>query len=240
MDLGRNSSGTGAAISHHGLFSHLPLHSQQQIHTPFPMIPIGGIQIVHSVRPSITGLPNPAHLPMQNISEQSNANEASFQVVDGNMPSGRWDSSQTQGSILCSPKGDQSLPSDSVHSEKSVRDVDEISDKDIKQEESIQTCTKAIASLRIASEEALSTDNPPNQQSSTSTHSPLNPEKMASIKSHPSSELDTRQSLHSSMENILGYLPLNTESGEEKPTHLHSQGGRSLDTNRVNNCAENG
>uniref|UniRef100_H3CZF1 HIVEP zinc finger 2a n=1 Tax=Tetraodon nigroviridis TaxID=99883 RepID=H3CZF1_TETNG len=34
---------------HQVLFSHLPLHSQNQVRSPFPMIPIGGIQMVHSV-----------------------------------------------------------------------------------------------------------------------------------------------------------------------------------------------
>ncbi|XP_041950213.1 transcription factor HIVEP2a [Alosa sapidissima] len=251
MDCDRNSSGKGIATSHHGLFSHLPLHSQQQIHTPFPMIPIGGIQIVHSVRPSITGLTHPAHLSLQkNTSKESNANEVFFQVEDGSVPSGRLDSSQTQGNMLFSPMGKQSQPSVSVLTEKSERDVDEISDKDIKQEESIQTCTKAIASLRIVSEEplekSLSTDNPPYQQPSTSSHSPINPEKMASIKIHPSNELDTRQSLngsaiplHSSMENVLSYLPLNSKSGEKKLPLLKSHGERLLNTNRVNNCTEN-
>lgn len=245
MDVGRSSSAAGAAISHHGLFSHLPLHSQQQIRTPFPMIPIGGIQIVHSVRAPIPGLSHPAHLALQKSpSEQPSAGEGALQVEDGVMPSAGWDSSQAQENILCSPMGNQSLPSAREHFGKSEREGDEISDKDIKQEESIQTCTKAIASLRIASEEhrekSLSTDSLPNQQPSTSTHSPSKPAEMAALRSLPSSEFNPTQALHSSMESTFTYLPLSSTSGEEDATHLHSQGGRLLDTNRVNNCAENG
>lgn len=176
MDFGRNSSCTRTATSSHGLFSHLPLHSQQQIHTPFPMIPIGGIQIVQSARPSITGLTPPAHLPLQrNTLEKSSVTDMVFQEADGQKPPrGRYfgQSPQTQ-----EKRGEQGMLS-----EKSGKISSEISsDKVNQQEENIQICTKAIASLRIASEELLEKslvhDNPLCQHPPTPSHSPSNPDK---------------------------------------------------------------
>lgn len=38
------------------VFSHLPLHSQQQVRAPIPMVPVGGIQMVHSMPPALSGL----------------------------------------------------------------------------------------------------------------------------------------------------------------------------------------
>ncbi|KAG5846598.1 hypothetical protein ANANG_G00116680 [Anguilla anguilla] len=70
--------------AHQGLFSHLPLHSQQQVRTPFPMIPIGGIQMVHSVPSSMTGLAHSARLPLQkSTSEESGTSEVSFHLQEG-------------------------------------------------------------------------------------------------------------------------------------------------------------
>ncbi|XP_048457344.1 transcription factor HIVEP2a [Rhincodon typus] len=49
----------------HGcLFSHLPLHSQQQVRTPYQMIPIGGIQMVHSGAVPLPGLLPASQLPL--------------------------------------------------------------------------------------------------------------------------------------------------------------------------------
>uniref|UniRef100_A0AAV2KCJ5 C2H2-type domain-containing protein n=1 Tax=Knipowitschia caucasica TaxID=637954 RepID=A0AAV2KCJ5_KNICA len=52
--------GNRGSPPHQVLFSHLPLHSQLQVRSPFPMIPIGGIQMVHSVPASVTS-PLPQH-----------------------------------------------------------------------------------------------------------------------------------------------------------------------------------
>ncbi|XP_072296759.1 transcription factor HIVEP2a [Eucyclogobius newberryi] len=61
--LGSSSpDGTRGSPPHQVLFSHLPLHSQLQVRSPFPMIPIGGIQMVHSVPVSATS-PLPQHDP---------------------------------------------------------------------------------------------------------------------------------------------------------------------------------
>ncbi|XP_020773025.1 transcription factor HIVEP2a [Boleophthalmus pectinirostris] len=61
--LGSSSpDGNRGSPPHQVLFSHLPLHSQLQVRSPFPMIPIGGIQMVHSVPVSATS-PLPQHAP---------------------------------------------------------------------------------------------------------------------------------------------------------------------------------
>ncbi|KAI5627142.1 transcription factor HIVEP2 isoform X1 [Silurus asotus] len=131
---------TDAPSTHQGLFSHLPLHSQQQVRTLFPMIPIGGIQIVpglaHSARlPLKTSAPEePGELPLH-FSEGSESNTE-----------GAEDSPQPQDTTLFL-KAQRSAPSRPRDDPKCQ------SDKEIKQEEGIMTCTEAIASLRIASEE---------------------------------------------------------------------------------------
>ncbi|XP_012729762.2 transcription factor HIVEP2a [Fundulus heteroclitus] len=101
------------------LFSHLPTHSQLQVRSPFPMIPIGGIQMVHSIPTSATtplgqqGAPTSASrlFLQQSTSEDSVSGEASSAAERG-----RHERAEGGG----------------------VRQ---------EQEESIHTCTKAIASL---------------------------------------------------------------------------------------------
>ncbi|GAA6088803.1 transcription factor HIVEP2a [Tachysurus ichikawai] len=138
---------TEAPATHQGLFSHLPLHSQQQVRTLFPMIPIGGIQIV-------PGLAHPARLPLKtNTSEESS--DASFHFSDGcdsNNTQSAEDTAQPQD-MAQSPKTVSSAPSPS--SQRSRDGGKGLSNKESKQEEGIMTCTKAIASLCIASEEPL-------------------------------------------------------------------------------------
>ncbi|XP_029589541.1 transcription factor HIVEP2 [Salmo trutta] len=146
-----------------GLFSHLPLHSQQQVRTSFPMIPIGGIQMVHSVPTSVTGLAHSARLPLQkSTSEESSTSEVSFHLAEGGGGSrgstGSSDSPQRQERMVSSSSSSRGTPvpspGPSLPWSGSCQDSADVSDsKDIKQrEESIQTCTKAIASLRIATE----------------------------------------------------------------------------------------
>lgn len=62
--------GSRGSPPHQVLFSHLPLHSQLQVRSPFPMIPIGGIQMVHSVPVSVTS-PLPQHEPSPHPSASS-------------------------------------------------------------------------------------------------------------------------------------------------------------------------
>ncbi|TSL47652.1 hypothetical protein Baya_7233 [Bagarius yarrelli] len=136
---------TDASSTNQGLFSHLPLHSQQQVRSVFPMIPIGGIQIV-------PGLAQPAGLSLKtNTSEEPSV--PSIHFSDGsetNNTRGAEDSAQIQE--IAQPLKTAISPS---LSQKSRDDGKSQSDKKSKQEEGIMTCTKAIASLCIASEESL-------------------------------------------------------------------------------------
>ncbi|XP_033859927.1 transcription factor HIVEP2-like [Acipenser ruthenus] len=140
------------------LFSHLPLHSQQQIRVPFPMIPIGGIQMVHSVPSSVTGLVNSSRLPLQkSASEDSSTSEVSYLISESNIK-GSGDFTKQDNPV--SPQLAASMisagpliPSLKETSWKTNEKIAEIIEKEKQQEESIQTCTKAIASLRIASED---------------------------------------------------------------------------------------
>ncbi|KAL4649174.1 transcription factor HIVEP2 [Arapaima gigas] len=117
-----------------GLFSHLPLHSQQQVRTLFPMIPIGGIQMVHSVPASVTGLAHVGRLPLQkSTSEESGSGEVPLHLL---------------------PEVSSKVAEDTAQPlARTPQDGRDVADVESKQEESIQTCTNAIASLCIASEE---------------------------------------------------------------------------------------
>lgn len=111
------------------------------------MIPIGGIQIV-------PGLAHPARIPLKtSMSEESS--EASSRFSEGcesiNVQ-GAEDSAQSQETAP-TPKTVRSARSPS--SQRSRVDGKGPGDIECKQEEGIMTCTKAIASLRIASEEPL-------------------------------------------------------------------------------------
>ncbi|XP_076873429.1 transcription factor HIVEP2a [Brachyhypopomus gauderio] len=143
---------TESSCVHQGLFSHLPLHSQQQIRTPLPMIPIGGIQMVHAV----TGLVHPTHLPLQkSTSEESSTSEASLHYPEGHGASINSEGAESSGRppAKTTPPSTVTLPL-SPPSQTPGQDGQDACSKDSKQEESVLTCTKAIASLRIASEES--------------------------------------------------------------------------------------
>ncbi|KAJ8353235.1 hypothetical protein SKAU_G00208020 [Synaphobranchus kaupii] len=137
-------------VAQRGLFSHLPLHSQQQVRMPLPMIPIGGIQVVHSN----IGPTQPTRLPLRKgQSEDSAPGDAPSHLLEGGAnaeatdrpprPQEKHFSSLAALKAACSAHGS--------HQD----EVIDVGDEDSRQEESIQTCTMAIASLRIASEEAL-------------------------------------------------------------------------------------
>ncbi|KAB5562181.1 hypothetical protein PHYPO_G00015030 [Pangasianodon hypophthalmus] len=118
-----------------GIFSHLPLHSQQQVQTPIPMVPIGGLRMP-SICPS--GVPVEAHsqsLPQGDISERANSRQASASVPGPGV------------SNISSQRKEQPTSCTGLAS------------KDNKQEESVHICAEAIASLRITSEDVIG--NPP-------------------------------------------------------------------------------
>nr|XP_046228972.1 transcription factor HIVEP2a [Scatophagus argus]XP_046228973.1 transcription factor HIVEP2a [Scatophagus argus]XP_046228974.1 transcription factor HIVEP2a [Scatophagus argus]XP_046228975.1 transcription factor HIVEP2a [Scatophagus argus] len=141
--------GNQSSPPHQVLFSHLPLHSQLQVRSPFPMIPIGGIQMVHSVPTSVT-------TPLAQQGAQKVASRLVLQKstsedsTTGEAASLHFTSSTERGVRGGGAGGGESLrestsPHPSSHErEGGVR---------LEQEESIHTCTRAIASLCIDSEE---------------------------------------------------------------------------------------
>lgn len=152
-DLGGSRSNQSSP-PHQVLFSHLPLHSQLQVRSPFPMIPIGGIQMVHSVPTSVTtplaqqGAQQVAsRLVLQkSTSEDSTTSEAGsshFSSFSERGARGGGGGGGVHG-------GERLRESMSPHLSSQEREGGGVRQE---QEESIHTCTKAIASLCIDSEE---------------------------------------------------------------------------------------
>ncbi|XP_048046385.1 transcription factor HIVEP2 [Megalobrama amblycephala] len=114
------------------IFSHLPLHSQRQVPTPVPMIPIGGLRMPSTSISGAAGERNSLpSIPQGNILETASSGRTSAPVLDPGVA--------YSGEIATTSTGLQS--------------------KDDKKEESVYICAKAIASLRITSEDAA--DKPP-------------------------------------------------------------------------------
>lgn len=151
------------AYEHHGsslfpegptdyVFSHLPLHSQQQVRAPIPMVPVGGIQMVHSLPPALSGLHPPPTLPLptEGSEEKKGAPGEAF-AKDPYILSRRHEKQAPQ---VLQSSGLPSSPSSPRLLMKQSTSEDSLNSTEREQEENIQTCTKAIASLRIATEEA--------------------------------------------------------------------------------------
>ncbi|KAG9268707.1 transcription factor HIVEP2 [Astyanax mexicanus] len=120
-----------STLPHRDIFSHLPLHSQWQVPTPIPMVPVGGLRMP-SVPPCGASVDRHSQsLPEGDISEGSNSSQTSVPVPG---------------------------PGTSISSQKMEKPTSAtgLASRDKKQEESVQICAQAIASLRITSEE-----NPP-------------------------------------------------------------------------------
>lgn len=134
------------------VFSHLPLHSQQQVRAPIPMVPVGGIQMVHSMPPALSGLhpPPTLPLPMEGSEEKKGTSRDSF-PKDPYMLSKQQ---EKRSPHLLQSTGPPSTPSSPRLLMKQSTSEDSLNATEREQEENIQTCTKAIASLRIATEEA--------------------------------------------------------------------------------------
>ncbi|XP_069462905.1 transcription factor HIVEP2 [Ambystoma mexicanum] len=135
------------------VFSHLPLHSQLQVRAPLPMIPVGGIQMVHSGHETLSGLhpPPTKSLPMKCCEEKRSAiphtcTKEQHAVSKHHEKHALPHSLSHDISLGSSPSLLPSLRH--TVSEDSLKPVVR------EQEEHIHTCTKAIASLRIAPEEA--------------------------------------------------------------------------------------
>lgn len=142
------------------VFSHLPLHSQQQVRAPIPMVPVGGIQMVHSMPPALSGLhpPPTLPLPMEGSEEKKGASRESF-PKDPYVLSKQH---EKRSPHILQSSGPPSMPSSPRLLMKQSTSEDSLNATEREQEENIQTCTKAIASLRIATEEAalLGADQP--------------------------------------------------------------------------------
>ncbi|XP_074517873.1 transcription factor HIVEP2 [Sebastes fasciatus] len=130
------SSLPGAASSHHqNILSHLPLHSQQQAHSLLPVVPVGGLQMLHSPPSSSTDVtPSSAPSPQSSEGQRCSSREGSVHGPE----SGGED-----------VRGQNQLSSHEAAQEKS----DDLGVTDSRQEESVQTCLKAIASLKITTED---------------------------------------------------------------------------------------
>ncbi|XP_060907509.1 transcription factor HIVEP2a [Labrus mixtus] len=178
------SRGNQSSPPHQVLFSHLPLHSQLQVRSPFPMIPIGGIQMVHSVPSAVTsplGQQGAQQSTSRLVLQQSTSEDSSA----GEATSAHFTSSTERGAR--GGGGDRQRESTSPQRE--VRQ---------EQEESIQTCTKAIASLCIEGKELAERgggredkrkDGGRASSSSSSTPSALSPDshfQQRSPSPHPS------------------------------------------------------
>uniref|UniRef100_A0A8C5JXL0 Human immunodeficiency virus type I enhancer binding protein 2 n=1 Tax=Jaculus jaculus TaxID=51337 RepID=A0A8C5JXL0_JACJA len=158
------------------VFSHLPLHSQQQVRAPIPMVPVGGIQMVHSMPSALSSLhpPPTLPLPMEGSEEKKGASGEAF-AKDPYALSRQHE--KQRGPHALQSSGLPSTPSSPRLLMKQSTSEDSLNATEREQEENIQTCTKAIASLRIATEEAalLGADQPirvqePHQKPLESAH----------------------------------------------------------------------
>lgn len=134
------------------VFSHLPLHSQQQIRAPIPMMPIGGIQMVHSVPMALSDLHPPSILPLQRESSEEKQRVTSETITKESYIISKHHEKCTSPHIL-HPAVPSNVSSSPLLKQSTSEDSFIATERE--QEENIQTCTKAIASLRIATEEAV-------------------------------------------------------------------------------------
>lgn len=134
------------------VFSHLPLHSQQQLRTPIPMMPIGGIQMVHSIPTALSGLhpPSVLALPKEGSGEKKRA--ASETAALEAYSFSKHHEKRAYPHALHTAVQASASPSPLLLMKQSTLDEGVV---EREQEETIQTCTKAIASLRIATEDVL-------------------------------------------------------------------------------------
>ncbi|XP_067336385.1 transcription factor HIVEP2 isoform X1 [Channa argus] len=125
----------GAASSHHqNILSHLPLHSQQQANSLLPVVPVGGLQMLQSP-PSPTDV-TPSSVPSPESSEGQRCSSREGSVHGA----------ETGGEDI---RAQSQLSSHQATQEKSP----DPGIRDTNQEENVQTCLKAIASLKITTED---------------------------------------------------------------------------------------
>ncbi|XP_018118708.1 transcription factor HIVEP2 [Xenopus laevis] len=146
---GQQSPGQALETHRDYIFSHLPLHSQQQVRAPLPMIPIGGIQMIHSnsTIQSSSHSSTATQLHLKSSDEKRSMSSESCPSIPLHLDKhssnvSLKDSSSESDSTLLPSLGQSPTDESSQHNER-------------EQEENIRTCTKAIACLRIATEEGL-------------------------------------------------------------------------------------
>uniref|UniRef100_A0A3B5AL27 C2H2-type domain-containing protein n=1 Tax=Stegastes partitus TaxID=144197 RepID=A0A3B5AL27_9TELE len=117
------------------ILSHLPLHSQQQAHSLLPVVPVGGLQMLHSPPSSSTDVsPSSAPSPQSSEGQRCSSREGS---VHG--PETGGDDIGGPNQLSCHPAAQEKSLEPGVG--------------DSRQEENVQTCLKAIASLKITTED---------------------------------------------------------------------------------------
>ncbi|XP_072768312.1 transcription factor HIVEP2a isoform X1 [Nerophis lumbriciformis] len=140
---GSQEGGNQSSPPHQVLFSHLPLHSQLQVRSPFPLIPIGGIQMVHTMPTSVSTPQGQqgqqqatSRFPLheERTSEELQSGKASCPPFTSSAEGGG------PGGVKSSGAPSPALQGGGVGLAR-------------EQEASVHTCTKAIASLRIDPEE---------------------------------------------------------------------------------------
>ncbi|XP_015277478.1 PREDICTED: transcription factor HIVEP2 [Gekko japonicus] len=157
-----NIPGEKGVLEHHGpmfpespndyVFSHLPLHSQQQLRAPIPMMPIGGIQMVHSIPAALSGLHPPSVFPLQKEGSGEKKRAASQTITKESCIISKHLEKRSCPHTLHTVVQASASSSPLLLMKKSTSEEGGV---EREQEENIQTCTKAIASLRIATEEVL-------------------------------------------------------------------------------------
>lgn len=131
------SSLPAAASSHHqNILSHLPLHSQQQACSLLPVVPVGGFQMLHSP-PSSSSDATPSSAPSPESGEGRRCSSGEGSVHRPEEGKGEDGGGQSQ-----------LLPHQTDKETKLNLGI-----RDSGQEENVQTCLKAIASLKITTED---------------------------------------------------------------------------------------
>ncbi|KAK9531896.1 hypothetical protein VZT92_011288 [Zoarces viviparus] len=176
---------------HQVLFSHLPLHSQLQVRSPFPMIPIGGIQMVNSLPTSVTS-PLGQQAAQQSASRLLLQKSTSEDSTTSEAASLHFTSFPERGARGGGGGGGERLrESTSPHPSSQEREGGGGGGVRREQEESIQTCTKAIASLCIESEELAERGGGGGGRTfsspSASSHESQHPHRSPSISTSPPS-----------------------------------------------------
>nr|XP_060609464.1 transcription factor HIVEP2 [Anolis sagrei ordinatus]XP_060609465.1 transcription factor HIVEP2 [Anolis sagrei ordinatus]XP_060609466.1 transcription factor HIVEP2 [Anolis sagrei ordinatus]XP_060609467.1 transcription factor HIVEP2 [Anolis sagrei ordinatus]XP_060609469.1 transcription factor HIVEP2 [Anolis sagrei ordinatus] len=155
--------GEKGVLEHHGsnlypegptdyVFSHLPLHSQQQLRAPIPMMPVGGIQMVPSMPAALSGLHPASILPLSKEGSGEKKRAASeTMTTESHVISKHHEKRTCPQTLHAMVQGSASSPQ--LLLMKQSTSEEGVVERE--QEENIQTCTKAIASLRIATEEGL-------------------------------------------------------------------------------------